>query len=67
MLKGRNSNLPRERLSETILQTVKLDAMICPFRGNAERAFLHMTVKTGRSLPENGQHIFMYVEVKPFA
>ena len=32
-------HLPRERLSETILQTVKLDAMICPFRGNAERAF----------------------------
>lgn len=38
-----------------------------PFPRQRGEGFLHMTVKTGRSLPENGQHIFMYVEVKPFA
>ena len=37
-----------------------------PFPRQRGEGFLHMTVKIDRSLPEI-QHIFMYVEVKPFA
>ncbi len=38
-----------------------------PFPRQRGEGFLHMTVKTGRSLPEMDSIFFMYVEVKPIA